>query len=80
MQAVHVTLLFAYCMRQRYVSEVDKLWRRNDLRMENPLHDMEMVPFYKLAYHGKNDKETFKKLAEVVLRYVEAQSMTERET
>lgn len=59
---------FIYCGHQRYVNEVDKMWRRTDIKMTNPLRNFETVFSYYLSYHGENDVETYKKIADITQR------------
>jgi hypothetical protein len=49
------------------VDEVDKMWRRTDLKMNDPLSFETVFPYY-LSYHGVNDVETYKKIADITRR------------
>ena len=45
------------------------MWQREDIKMDNPLRNFETVFSYYLSYHGKNDVETYKKIADITQRY-----------
>eukprot|EP00123_Amoebidium_parasiticum_P000125 comp10318_c0_seq1/m.5119 comp10318_c0_seq1/g.5119 ORF comp10318_c0_seq1/g.5119 comp10318_c0_seq1/m.5119 type:complete len:699 (-) comp10318_c0_seq1:691-2787(-) len=53
---------------KRYVDEVDKMWRRKDLKFRDPLRLFETVFPYYLSYHGQNDVETYSKIGDICRR------------
>lgn len=64
----HYFYLLVATAIQRYVNEVDKMWRRTDIKMTNPLRNFETVFSYYLSYHGENDVDTYKKIADITQR------------